>query len=273
MPQRRLAARVAFGAVYRLADVVIGVSQRTCEALRSEHHLPSGKVRLVYNSVSPLFLEPCTPLPDRRRFRFLAVGRLVEVKNHETLLRAFKHTATQLPDVELHLAGEGPLREKLELLVRELGLEGRVTLLGFQSDVRKLLDDADAYVIPSFSEGTSISLAEAMARSRPFVASFADGINEAVDGYPAGWQVKPTDEQGWASALKRLAGLSRRERLSLGETARRVVEARMSPAGYARTLNGLYDELAGLTAARRGRFGPLSTASSALARLMASQLR
>lgn len=254
MPVRSARSRVLFGLVYRMADVIVGVSQRTCDALQTQHWVPSAKVRLIYNSLNPRYLEPPVEPPRRERALVLAVGRLVEVKNQEVLLRALARLpAGSRP--RLDIAGEGPLRGHLQRCVDQLGLAGDVRLLGFQRDVRGLLDEADAYVLPSFSEGTSISLAEAMARARPVLASRADGIDEAMHGYAPGWQLAPTDIDGWASGLSRLASMSGPQRKALGADARRLVEARMSPSAWRRDLEALYTELATLTQQRRARPG------------------
>lgn len=253
MPRRRLHGRVGLGAVYRLADVVVGVSEKTCAALRQEHWLPLKKTRLIYNAVNPEFLEAVMPPTVRPRLRLLAVGRLVEVKNHAVLLRALASLpASERP--ELRIAGEGPLHSELEGLRRELRLEESVQFLGFRQDVKALLDDSDVYVLPSFSEGTSISLAEAMARARPVVVSRADGIDEAMTGYPEGWQLDPRDSNAWAEAIRRMSELNDDARRGLGEYGRATVAARMSPLAWRQSLEGMYQELAERT---RGRWGSL----------------
>ncbi len=250
MPVRSMPARVAFGAVYRMADVVVGVSRKACEAVRQQHWLPASKVRLIYNSINPAFLEPTVPAPEGRALRLLAVGRLVEVKNQEVLLRALA-TLPSNERPEFSLVGEGHLRPHLEKLVKDLGLQSNVRLLGFQSDVKQLLDSADAYLMPSFSEGTSISLAEAMARARPVLTSRADGIDEAMLGYPEGWQLPPTDVEAWANGIRRLMNIGREQRALLGSTARTLVSQRMSPNAWRGELESLYDELSVNAAARR----------------------
>lgn len=261
MPVRSLKARLSFGAIYRLADVVIGVSSKACEAVRTQHWLPERKVRLIYNSINPRFFEPLSARPQPARPRLLVVGRLVPVKNHETVLRALAALpAAERP--ELHIAGEGPLRASLETLIGELGLSRHARLLGFQENVRALLDEYDGYVMSSFSEGTSISLAEAMARGRPVVTSVADGIDEAMVGYPPGWQVPATDVPAWAEALHRLTAMAPEERAALGRTARALVERRMSPATWSQQLHALYDELA--TSSRERRSRPLGRLSRAV---------
>lgn len=252
-PERSLKARLAFGAIYRSADVVIGVGEKTCRLLRTNHWLPERKVRLIYNAINPKFLTPTVELPKRSRPQLLAVGRLVEVKNHEVVLRALAQLSRDERPA-LKLAGEGPLRESLEKLIDELGLRDDVQLLGFRSDVRELLDDADGYVMSSFSEGTSISLAEAMARARPVLTSWADGIDEAMVGYEQGWQLDTRDVNGWAKGLRRLTQLTRDERVRLGTLARGVVNGRMSVDKWRAQLEGLYVELAHSAQARRAKW-------------------
>jgi glycosyltransferase involved in cell wall biosynthesis len=250
MPIRSIRSRLAFGAVYRQADVVVGVSEKTCEGVRRQHWLPAEKVRLIYNAINPKFLAPIQTPPPRQRPRLLAVGRLVEVKNQEVLLRALaRMTPAERP--ELYLAGEGSLRGHFERLIVELGLNDSVRLLGFRDDVKALLDDADAYVMPSFSEGTSISLAEAMARARPVLTSRADGIDEAMSGYPPGWQLDPRDTAAWVDGLRRLAALPTAARAHLGQSARELVLRRMSTTAWKRDLESLYVELAEKTRLRR----------------------
>lgn len=252
-PERSLKARVAFGAIYRSADVVIGVGEKTCRLLRTNHWLPEKKVRLIYNAINPRFLEPTVALPTRARPQLLAVGRLVDVKNHEVVLRALSQLAPHERPL-LKLAGEGPLRASLERLIGELGLHHDVQLLGFRSDVRELLDDADGYVMSSFSEGTSISLAEAMARARPVLTSWANGIDEAMVGYEAGWQHDPRDTSAWVDGLRRLTVMTREERTRLGALARGVVSARMSVDRWRGQLEGLYLELTASARARRAKW-------------------
>jgi glycosyltransferase involved in cell wall biosynthesis len=261
-PTRSLVARAVLGAVYRQADVVIGVSKKTCDVLRNQHWVPKRKVRLIYNSVNPRFFTPPRTASSQSPLKFLMVGRIVEVKNQESVIRAIASLNEDLRPT-LEIVGEGPLRPKLEALVQDLRVAEQVRFLGFREDIVQLLDECDVYVISSFSEGTSISLAEAMARARPVIASRADGVDEAMEGYPPGWQVEPTDISGWADAIRRLAEMPALQRDELGRGARATVERLMSPARWRSDLEALYVELAQRAVARRAR--PLTTAARAIA--------
>ena len=244
VPVRKRLSRLVFGRVYSLADLVIGVSQATCDFLIQEQRVPSAKVRLVYNTVHPRFFQPIVAPPVQENFSFLAVGRLVEVKNLAMLIRAFATARRSVPSLTLTLAGEGPLRAALEAEARRAGVAEAVHFAGFFADVLPLLRACDGYLLPSFSEGTSIALMEAMATGRPVITSTAGGVLEATRGYDARWSISAQDEAGWSRAMVELATQSAQVRQALGERARRVVEERASPAKHMQTLHSIYEELA-----------------------------
>lgn len=110
---------------------------------------------------------PAPPRSDGRRF--LAVARLNRQKNLPLLLEAFARLAR--PGDHLTIAGEGPERGRVERRIGELGLAGRVTLLGHVPDVRPLLDAAHALVLSSDYEGVPAAVIEALAAARPVAAT------------------------------------------------------------------------------------------------------
>jgi glycosyltransferase involved in cell wall biosynthesis len=246
-------ARLAFSALYRRADRVVGVSQATCDYLTSVDHAPQGKVRLIYNCAARRYFSESEPArrssAARReageRFRFLLIGRLVEVKNHVTILRALSQVKQMGLDFELLVVGEGPLRAELEAQTVALGLSDNVQFRGFDPNVRELLLDADVFLLPSHSEGCSISLVEAMATGLPALGSAVPGIAEVLGELAATWTLPTTDTQRWA---ERLALLAAGDPLLLDETgraARRIAFDKFSPAAYLSNLDGLYRELVG----------------------------
>ncbi len=147
---------------------VLAVSEAVASILRQGGVT---RVRVIYDGVPhdvPLLDAPTAP-------RLLAVGALVPHKDHATLLRAM----TEL-DVPLDIAGDGPLRPRLQRRIRRLGLEGRVRLLGQVDDVPARLVAATALVHPSKEEGLGQSVLEALAHGVPVVATRAGGLPEAV---------------------------------------------------------------------------------------------
>ncbi|MFP4601149.1 MAG: glycosyltransferase, partial [Persicimonas sp.] len=267
VPTRSELAHRIMGAIYATTQAVVGVSQATCDYLIERENAPADRVRRVYNCVRPAFLEEGIEpsLPPTDRFRVLAVGRLVPVKNHKGFLRAFRRVVDANPQVELKLAGDGPLRGDLEALVEELELGEHVELLGFRDDVRELLASADCFVLPSFSEGLSISLVEALAMRRPPLVSRVGGNPEVVGKLDDSLLLEPDDTQGWADAILSLAELDAEERAEIGERARRVVEDYFSPTVYTRTLESLYESRYRATPHRSPSLGDLAEGVKKLA--------
>jgi glycosyltransferase involved in cell wall biosynthesis len=157
----------------------------------------------------------------------IAVGRLVPVKDHASLLRALAHldASHQLP--YLALVGEGELRDKLEAQARSLGLEDRVVFTGARQDADRLLQVADIYAQPSLREGLSIAMLEAMAPGLPMVASAVGAASDVVIDGESGLLVPPGDEGALIAALEDLLA-DGEKRARLGAAARERVAAEYS---------------------------------------------
>ena len=177
-----------------------------------------------------LGLEPGTRL-------VLAVGRLVEQKNHELAIRAI----AGVPDAVLAIAGDGPLRPRLERVAAEEGVDGRVRFLGVRPDARALMGAADAIVLSSHWEGLPLSALEALASGTPLVATDVRGLRElVVDDQDA--LLVPEEPEALAAALRRVlddSGLAAR----LAEAGKRVEGAGSDDALVAGFL-ALYERLA-----------------------------
>lgn len=130
----------------------------------------------------------------------LALSRLHQKKGLDTLLQA----ATLLPGVYLWLAGEGPLRAKLEKMARKLGIEDRVRFLGWRTDRGALLRAADVCVLPSRYEPFGTVLLEAWAAGTPLVAARSAGPAAYVADEKNGLLVPIDDHQALAKALDRV---------------------------------------------------------------------
>lgn len=120
-------------------------------------------------------------------------------KDQPTLIKAMKY----LPeDYHLCLVGDGERRAEFETLVKELGLEQRVHLLGLRSDVPEVLAASDYVVMCSHYEGLSLSSLEGMASGKPFLADNVDGLREIVEGN--GVLFEHEDAEGFAAAILKL---------------------------------------------------------------------
>lgn len=102
-------------------------------------------------------------------FVFVSVGELNENKNHRTVIQAF--AKTDMTNSYYLICGEGKLKQEHLKLAEKLGVSDRVRFLGFRTDVSEILRACDCFVFPSFREGLSVSLMEAMAAGLPCIAS------------------------------------------------------------------------------------------------------
>ncbi len=178
------------------------------------------------------------------------VGRLSAEKAFAALVASVAELVRRGVDARLAIVGEGNERANLERQIGESGLGGRVTLAGFQRDVRPYFQAFDAFALPSLREGLPNALLEAMAFGVPSVASRIAGIPKVIADGVDGVLIEPGDAGQLTGALAGLLG-DPHKRAAMGAAARATVEARYSFAERVRKLAASYDELLG-PARRRG---------------------
>lgn len=155
----------------------LSVSKAAVDTIAREHNLAGRQVQVLYNAVEPAKLDVAPhdlpALLGARGKVVLGVGRLVEQKNFGPLIRAMQFVLHQQPDCCLVILGDGGLRERLESLVRELGLERRVFLAGYvpNAEVPRYLRAAHVLAMPSDYEGLPVTHVEAMLCGLPAVIS------------------------------------------------------------------------------------------------------
>jgi glycogen synthase len=198
-------------------------------------------------------VDPSTHGELRRRYDLeaasavvLSVGRISANKGLEVLARALASIRTRLPaDWRWIHVGDGTGRASLERRIRELGIAGNVRLAGFVDEPVKhnLFEIADVFVHPTLYEGSSIATLEALAHSRPVIATRAGGIPDKVIDGENGRLVRPGDVAALAAALEEIAALPGPERRRLGERSRRLCEERFLWQRIGESLVGEYERL------------------------------
>lgn len=200
----------------RYTDILITINQEDYEASLTfkagkKYLLPGIGIdtsRFVYQP-EPGYIRSELHLGDGD-IVLLSVGELIKRKNHETVIEA----VAGLNDPRLHyvIAGDGELMDQLREKIRALQAS-RVHLLGYRKDIGKLCNSADIFIMPSFQEGLSVALMEAMACGLPIIASEIRGNVDLLPDERYGILVKPTDVDGYRSAICQLlsdAGLRSR---------------------------------------------------------------
>jgi glycosyltransferase involved in cell wall biosynthesis len=234
-------------AAYAAADAVIAVSEGLVDFLERAEGLPRHKTVVIGNGVDADLLRQA---PSRERARLNlglpaaapilgSVGRLAEQKGQIDLLRALPAIDRALPGTHLVLAGEGPLRARLEDEARSLGVADRLHLLGQRRDIPAVLAALDLFVLPSLWEGLPMALLEAMAMSLPVVATRAVGVEETVEDGATGFLVPMRDPAALAAAASAILGdplLARR----MGAAGRERAAARHAQPLVAAQVEALY---------------------------------
>ena len=193
----------------RWTDVIISDSEKVKRHLVERQGLPGRKITTILNGIdTERFSRPVDVAGVRRALGLNGsgpvigtVGRLAEVKDHATLLEAFRRILEAMPQALLLIVGDGPLRAELEASARRLGIAGRVTFLGRRADVSQLLRAFDIFVLSSISEGLPLSVPEAMAAGVPVVATDVGALREVVSDPAFGVLVPPKSPERLAEAV------------------------------------------------------------------------
>lgn len=196
--------------LYPLAHSIVFQTRRALDDW-GRRFLPAGKCAVIPNS-APARVRPdadsaaadLQPATEGHPF-FLAAGRLEPQKGFELLLEAFAPIAREYPAPRLLIAGEGPLRPRLQARIAQLGLEKRVQLPGFTSRLPQLMARALAFVLSSEFEGFPNVLLESLAQGCPAIAfDCPAGPREIIRHGLDGLLVKAGDAEALSQAMRRL---------------------------------------------------------------------
>ncbi len=209
--------------------------------------MPQEKGRVVYTAVDSEFFHPRDPVdrkPDEP-IRLLNVGAAIWRKGYEYLLLALQEVVDRGYNIELSLVDfDGPERDRAKHTVAELGLDGRVHVLGKLDAirVRDALWRSDILVLSALSEGISNAVIEAMACGVPVITTDCGGMREAVTHGVEGLVVPTRDPSALADAIIQLAR-DPRLRVDMGRAGRARVERDFQPAMQAQRFIALYEEV------------------------------
>jgi glycosyltransferase involved in cell wall biosynthesis len=182
------------------------------------------RIGVVRCGVDSNFFAQSNAAPPRAK-RLVCVARLSAQKGLPLLLDAAARLAADGRDFELRLVGDGELRPQLEEQIRALRLDRQVEILGWRSneDVRSEILGSRALVLPSFAEGLPVVIMEAMALSRPVIATAIAGIPELVDS-ECGWLVPSGSVDALAQAMAAALDATPEQLTALGGEARARAE-------------------------------------------------
>lgn len=191
----------------KLVQSYVCVSRNACDVAANQG-IPEDRLRLVYNAISverfKSAIRSQSHSLDENQKSLVAIARLSPEKGLSTLLKAVALIHKSLPDLRLEVAGEGPCHAELLREANHLGIYEKVQFLGQVSDPENVLSRGRVFVLPSNSEGVSLTLLEAMAAGVPVVATDVGGTPEVLENGKSGLLVPPQNPEELANAIKRL---------------------------------------------------------------------
>jgi glycosyltransferase involved in cell wall biosynthesis len=231
----------------RLSNATVAVCEAVAARLAESRIAPQRKIRVIPNGVDTARLQPDAEAREETRrdfksgheFVWLAAGRLLWKKDYPTMLRAFAAQGNG----RLLIAGEGPEEAALRALATELKAD--VRFLGLRTDVPKLMNACNGYLLSSTVEGLPMALLEAASSGAPIVATEAGGVGEIVVDGQTGYLAPPGEAAAFGAAMARLQALTPKARQQMGQAARERVVERFEMAGVVARWEQLYEELVG----------------------------
>lgn len=191
----------------RYTDLLIGINKEDYEAARK---MPIRGKALYVPGVG-INVNDIQKLPNKRNeyckefgipnnsIIFVSVGELIERKNHITALRAF--AKANIKNSFYIICGFGELEDKLKAECIKLGIENRVIFTGFRLDAKEIMKASDIFIFPSYQEGLSVALMEAMACGIPCIVSKIRGNVDLIDEEKGGMFFSPQDVDRLANEL------------------------------------------------------------------------
>ncbi|MGH7828211.1 MAG: glycosyltransferase [Candidatus Binatia bacterium] len=182
--------------------------------------------------------------------KIVTIGRLVEKKGIGYGIQAVSQLVRRWPQIEYRIIGDGRLKDKLQGLIRDLGVAEQVKLLGWKSreEIRGLLQESDILLAPSVTsddgdeEGIPVVLMEAAAYGRPVVSTRHSGISEAVRDGESGYLVPERDARALAEKLAYLVEHPN-TRAAMGAAGRKQVETHYDIRKLNEQLERIYEGL------------------------------
>jgi glycosyltransferase involved in cell wall biosynthesis len=250
LPNRKL--RIGNTAAFHLAHAVLANSPEVARSVRERDGVAANRVWTISNFVDDRAFAPLAE-GDRAAMRTAwrvpdgalvvgAVARLVPVKDHATMLRAFAEVRTNHRTAHLVLIGDGPSRADLERLSGELGVAEAVSFVGELPQGENYHRAFDISALSSLSEGFPNTIIEAMAAGTPVVATAVGGSLDAISSGISGVLVPPASPGDFAHAFRMLLD-SPETRKKMGAAGRERARGAYAAAPAVEALEGMYDTL------------------------------
>ncbi|MBA6357436.1 glycosyltransferase [Colwellia sp. BRX8-3] len=189
-------------------DQVTAISKATKQALVEFENIPKKSIQVIYNSIAPLQVDEEIvhqiraelAIPNNHKV-LGTIARFDPIKNHIMMLKAFSKVLIEQPNTTLIIIGDGNERSNIETCIATLGITNNVILTGYKPKPGNYLALMDIYLLSSLSEGTSMTLLEAMSLSKPCVVTDAGGNPEIILHQQTGLVTANDDADAFSLAI------------------------------------------------------------------------
>ena len=196
-------------AQYRLFHVGIAVSQGNQALLLEQHGFPAERLHYIPNGIDPTIARAVPRSGELRQSWQIPpavpliglIARMNGSKGHDILLQALPQVWAHHPQVHVVLVGTGEHEAQIKAQAQAIDEQQRIHFVGYQKDLPNVLAELDIFVLPSFHEGLSLALLEAMASEKVIVATATDGSTEVLTHGENGLLVPIGDSAALAKAL------------------------------------------------------------------------
>lgn len=227
----------------RWCDHYVALTKTIAETNAGYLNLSRDKISVIYRGRDIFRFQSVSPVNiNKTSFRFLNVARLIERKGQRQLIEAFAMLRDRHSNIELVLAGDGPLRQEYQNEIDKRGLSHCVQLLGTVDDIPALLCTADCFVMPSHFEGLGGAIIEAMLAARPVIVSDISVLTENVEEGVNGLTFPLRDTRQLASKMEWVLE-NRKASRDMGLRARERATERFDVQKIAEQYEGLYARL------------------------------
>jgi len=193
--------------VYRLATHFVPVTLAAQKDLCSVFGVSPERCSVFYNPLcDPVGFEAPKADSPPGDYQIICVGRFNLIKGQDVLIRALPDVKSEFPNIKVHFAGDGPLREGCQNLARALNVEDSCVFWGTlpHPDILRLIKASEISVIPSRSDNCPLVLIESLACGKPVIASRVGGIPELMDDGVEGFLAPPDEPAALAENIRRL---------------------------------------------------------------------
>ncbi|MGK0724363.1 glycosyltransferase [Aerococcus urinaeequi] len=171
---------------YKAYDTTVFVSETAMESFIQETGLTDGNHTVMYNTVeTSKIIEASNEIIhdvvfDSKSINLITVGRLIEVKGYDRLLKVIKKLVEEKWSIHLYILGVGGLANNIKMYIEKNQLQNHITLLGYKENPYKYVKQADIFVCASYSEGFSTAVTESIIVGTPVVTTEVSGMEEML---------------------------------------------------------------------------------------------